>query len=100
MARVIQNTTRQTDPVCRYGGDEFLVILPMANKARAKLIKEKIALKIEEIGISVSIGVATWSDDARSIDKLLEVADLKMYAEKRSAPYYTGEVKADRRTDS
>ncbi len=81
--------------VARYGGDEFVVILPRINRAQnetvARTIKERSCYLAGELLhthnlplISLSVGVATFPDDAASAADLIEAADRAMYVAKRS----------------
>ncbi len=91
VARCIQTELRHTDVLARYGGDEFVVLLPESSSNGALDVAERIravvaatALDIDgkRIMTSVSIGLATYPDDGRSIDAVLARADRAMYAAK------------------
>jgi two-component system, cell cycle response regulator len=94
-------TVRPYDPVGRYGGEEFLVILPGCDEAGAQRTMERVRTSIAaapvvtpggELGISCSIGVACASLDievapellARAQQELLQRADEALYAAKRN----------------
>ena len=78
---------------CRYGGDEFLVVLAGANKAAAKAYADRLAAAVGEIEfqagggarvpVSLSLGLASFPEDADSKDHLLVLADAAMYEAKR-----------------
>ncbi len=79
--------------VCRYGGEEFSVLLPDCTKQRAvelaEEIREKIAdqtiiLRRKKTNITVSIGVAAFPQDASNVKELIHKADLAMYAAKEN----------------
>ncbi len=84
---------RKVDTVGRYGGDEFVIILPETNLEKSirvanKIIKnlEKMEIKLpdgEKIYISVSIGIASYPEISKDPEKLLSLADLAMYNAKR-----------------
>ncbi len=84
-ARVLQFSVRQhVDSVFRYGGDEFVVILPEADESTARVIGSRIRKKFKDtapVGLSLSMGVAEFQDklDAES---LIHLADQRMYAGK------------------
>jgi len=83
---------RTFDSVARYGGEEFAIIMPEtgANGARAvaERLRESVASRPITTGrgnildLTVSIGMATFPDDARSGEDLIAVADLALYAAK------------------
>lgn len=84
---------RASDRVCRYGGEELAVILPetdwevaMLTAGRLRGAVEDQAFKIdgEVIGITISIGVATYPQQVDSTDGLVEAADLALYAAKEA----------------
>jgi diguanylate cyclase (GGDEF)-like protein len=81
---------RRSDLRCRYGGDEFLVVLPETPAAGAMRVAEWVRGEIEQIDVpgrdefvkpTVSIGVATWSP-VDGVDGLLERADRALYSAK------------------
>ncbi len=92
VAKVLQNSIRTMDLAARYGGDEFIIIYPACNLARAAAsvdrLRSEIATKLfpledTEIAIHVSTGVAeaTGEDDVAS---LLARADGSLYAAKKA----------------
>jgi diguanylate cyclase (GGDEF)-like protein len=91
VADVIKKTVRDTDIVARYGGDEFLIMLPSTHLAGSLSVAERIW---RDIGartwegafgrVSASIGVALFpSRDVRAKDALLKSADLALLQAKR-----------------
>lgn len=94
MATILRNQLRSTDLIYRYGGDEFIVLLPRTNVEETKKIALRIsdAVKIEEFNIttnqkyrlSLSIGVAQFPTDATSAKSIIEFADKMMYMSKKS----------------
>ncbi|HEY0838878.1 MAG TPA: GGDEF domain-containing protein, partial [Vulgatibacter sp.] len=94
MAAVLGANVRRVDTVARFGGEEFCVILPNVGKDEAGIAAAKIRRLIEESRfpggetqaggrITVSLGHATFPDDASDLDSLLEAADMALYASKR-----------------
>ena len=92
VGEVIRNRVRRIDTAARYGGDEFVVLLPETEPAGAYVLAEKIRSGATELSIdtetirirtSLSIGVVTFPDDGRTADELMIAADLAMYASKR-----------------
>lgn len=94
MSNILRNQLRSTDLIYRYGGDEFIVLLPRTNIEETKKIALRIsdAVKVEEFKIasgqkyrlSLSIGVAQFPTDATSAKSIIEFADKMMYMSKKS----------------
>jgi diguanylate cyclase (GGDEF)-like protein len=92
VASVILPSVRDTDCVVRYGGDEFVVILPETNVHEAVRVADRIRAKVErhrftggrrlQIRLTSSIGLAVFPDDALSPHQLIACADRAMYAAK------------------
>ena len=90
---VITQGVRQIDTAARYGGDEFVVLLPETDPTGAYVLAEKIRLGVNAMSIdlpdiaarpSMSIGVVAYPDDGRTADELIVSADGAMYASKRA----------------
>jgi diguanylate cyclase (GGDEF)-like protein len=86
-AEILKNSCRSEDIICRWGGDEFLVILPRTDQDRALRVCERIVEKCGEsesdpIPLSISLGVATKESESRDIEELLTEAEGKMYRDK------------------
>ena len=83
---------RESDTVCRQGGDEFVVLLPDIDAVGAAVVAEKLigaAVRVVELGghqlsCSVSIGVSLYPDDASDFATLLKHADTAMYRAKEA----------------
>lgn len=89
--RIISSSIRTTDYVGRYGGEEFIVLLPNANKDDAYKIAEKIRKKIENsnlIGgdakLTISGGIATYPQDGSQQIEIIEKADQALYMAKEN----------------
>ncbi|EQD24538.1 MAG: Diguanylate cyclase [Leptospirillum sp. Group IV 'UBA BS'] len=86
----IGKTLRAGDGFGRYGGEEFVVVLPGLGKARATLIAERIRNAVKKIvhpvagKITLSIGVASYPEDVSRESELIPLADRMMYEAKRS----------------
>ena len=89
----IVNSLKQFSPVIsRFGGEEFCAILSHIDKKKARAIAEelrkeiekmKIILRRQETNVTVSIGIATFPDDAKDEDELLLRVDRAMYKAKQ-----------------
>ncbi len=87
----IQSQLRQTDVVARYGGDEFVVVLPETPSNGAVGVAERIRKSIEssplttrdkKVALTVSIGIAGYPNQGHDLDTVVERADHAMYASK------------------
>jgi diguanylate cyclase (GGDEF)-like protein len=84
---------REEDTACRYGGEEFLAILPYANlegcRSRAEVVRKlveqelKIAWHGEKLAITISIGVAFFPDHGDTHQRAVEAADTALYQAKQ-----------------
>jgi len=91
VARVIGDGVRRQDASARWGGEEFLILLPETELAGALTVAEKIRARIEEhafeagggrVPVTMTFGVAQW-DPAGSIDACTRQADEALYEGKR-----------------
>jgi diguanylate cyclase (GGDEF)-like protein len=93
LARLITNQCRVSDTAVRYGGDEFLVLLPETDVVGARFLAERIRAAVEEQGLevdgrragtTVSIGIASYPKDAGDAMGLLARADAALYSSKQA----------------
>jgi len=109
VAGILQTSIRNSDIAARYGGEEFVVIMPETGKELALLVGEKLRRgfadhpfpfrEIREGGrLTISIGVATYPQDAEEARHLLDAADKALYRAKRQGKNqvvaWSGEVEA------
>ncbi|HLE21662.1 MAG TPA: diguanylate cyclase [Vicinamibacteria bacterium] len=90
---LLRAAVRETDIAARYGGDEFVVILPDTDLALAKRLGEHIRkiichhvfLRDEGLNerLGASIGVATYPSEAHTKEELIQLADERMYRDKK-----------------
>ncbi len=87
----ITSELRHDDALGRYGGEEFLVVLPRATAREAEAIAERIRSRVQEvpvyvsgtrIGLTLSVGVAVIRDDVHTVEDLIECADAALYKAK------------------
>ena len=89
ICKLLKSYVRGTDIVCRYGGDEFTLILVEADKKTAintaERIRQAIQLRLNqrEVKITASIGVASYPEDATNKEELMGKADEALYKAKR-----------------
>jgi diguanylate cyclase (GGDEF)-like protein len=91
VARCVKETTRESDLFFRYGGDEFVLILPDTPKSEAVQLATRLLDKIRTrpiggdaaLTLSISVGVASFPEDTAADDALFEKADARNYEAKR-----------------
>jgi diguanylate cyclase (GGDEF)-like protein/excisionase family DNA binding protein len=90
IARITEASSRRVDLAARYGGEEFVLVLVETDGRGALTVAERIRGEVASSSVlagrplSVSIGVATYPNDASAKDELLDKADWAMYAAKRA----------------
>lgn len=94
LAAFLLGHLRTEDTPCRYGGEEFLIVMPETDSESAYKIAERIRCEVSsmisvyseqsKIEITVSIGLATYPDNAGSIEKILIEADKALYVSKQN----------------
>jgi diguanylate cyclase (GGDEF)-like protein len=89
LADTLRIHCREIDTAARYGGDEFVLILPETDSEAARRVAQRITERLrndgEEPPISVSAGAAIFPQDGRTIDELLGAADRALYRDKGSS---------------
>ncbi|MGD9684378.1 MAG: diguanylate cyclase [Candidatus Obscuribacterales bacterium] len=92
VAKLIKSNCRDVDIPVRYGGEEFLLVLPEINQEGAVVVAERIRNALQqltinhegiEINVTGSFGVASFPDDAELQQQLLDLADKALYLSKR-----------------
>lgn len=90
ISRLLKENCRKIDILCRYGGEEFSLLLPHTGKDDALFLAERMRKSIEETRIlddkhlTISIGIATLPQDAEDKECLLKKADEALYQAKRN----------------
>lgn len=93
VGQVVSDGVRRIDTAARYGGDEFVVLLPETDPTGAFVLAEKIRIGVNDLSLdlpdetvrpSMSVGVVSYPDDGQTADELMISADRAMYASKRA----------------
>lgn len=87
MAKILEMATRHEDVVCRWGGDEYAILLPQTSEEDATIIVDRIKEKLtsvtfESIQASMSLGLATKTSEKQIIYDVIKTAEERMYREK------------------
>ena len=110
VARLITEAAPSESVVCRYGGDEFLILLDGADRANAVEVASKIErsvqgydpnlvhYKLGSLRIDVSIGFACFPEDGKDCTSLISFADTNMYQEKTEHKLGVLAAKNDRKS--
>ena len=98
----LQQETRFGDIVGRYGGDEFILLLPDTGAEEARQISDRILAKIrqpiwsigyEPVAVGAQCGLATAPADGATLEDLIALCDKKLYRSKRGAKAYSARQK-------
>jgi len=98
LAIVASNSIRKTDIIGRYGGDEFVIILPQTGVSDAFKIGTSLLKRVQKTkdpAITISIGIAGYPWDGETMEELIETADKGLYASKnkgKNSIYYSGSL--------
>jgi len=95
IADLLKRSVRETDFVCRYGGEEFSIILPGATATGAMQLADKLRFTVETFGflnghkqplghVSISVGVACSTPQVTSPEELIHLADMALYQAKQN----------------
>lgn len=94
LGNLIKKTVRDDDIPVRYAGDEFSVVMPNTDKKQAYNVGETLRQQISgmsfamrekgKLSLTISVGLATFPEDGRSPDGLIDAADKALYFSKRS----------------
>ena len=93
VAKIIKDSLRQIDLVCRYGGEEFSIILTETDRTGAMFAAERIRQSVEtrhiraydeDLKVTISIGISVFPSQGRDIHELLEKADQSLYQAKQT----------------
>jgi diguanylate cyclase (GGDEF)-like protein len=90
IGQFLQQNIRDVDVVARYGGDEFVIMIPEAAQDAAYILSERLRKQFSELKfenlpqITISLGIATYPSDGPELEDLIKKADSAMYAAKRA----------------
>ena len=93
ISRVLQSEVRGVDIVCRYGGEEFVLVLPDADIDITRQCAERLFESVKQLAVShrgqvvgsvtLSAGIATFPDHGKTAEAIVQSADAALYRAKR-----------------
>lgn len=89
VAQAAKESVRSADLVFRYGGDEFALLLPETSPKDAGIVCERLCarlatrMQVEGTGLTLSLGVASWPDDGKTMSEIVRASDEALYYSKR-----------------
>lgn len=94
LAKILKDSVRDTDSAYRYGGEEFVVVLPETKKEEALIFAERIMKKVRDekfpfgesqpLGkVTISLGIASYPEDATGEEEIIDKADKALYKAKK-----------------
>jgi diguanylate cyclase (GGDEF)-like protein len=100
LAKLLKNQSRKMDYVCRYGGEEFTIILPQTDRSEAILLAERLRTDIEKYTfphqevlpqkkITVSLGISSFPNDGQSAHEIIATSDKNLYQAKHQGKNIT-----------
>jgi diguanylate cyclase (GGDEF)-like protein len=109
VGQVLRRAVRQADVPCRFGGEEFAVILPETDRLGAHAVAERIRQRVERafaeravetelVRVTISGGIASYPEDGREIAELIAAADQALYASKSRGKNVISLYHSERRT--
>jgi diguanylate cyclase (GGDEF)-like protein len=93
IVQVVKSCIRDTDTFCRYGGEEFIIILPQTGSSESSVLAERIRAEVEKhdfgiatdipgLRVTVSIGTTSFPDNGLSTMELVQTVDMALYRAK------------------
>ena len=92
-SKILTKSIREVDTICRWGGEEFMILLPEISQSNAEIVAEKIRSNVENfetvyeselVKFTVSIGLGYFSGDAIEINSMINKVDKCLYKAKRT----------------
>ncbi len=87
-SRIAKDSIRKVDYLGRFGGDEFIIVLPSLSDSETMFVAERFIKNInniKDIKFAVSIGIASYPDDANTVKEIISIADRGVYLSKEKA---------------
>ena len=95
VAKALSDHLRDSDLLCRYGGEEFCIVLPGSSEERAMEVAERLRATIQsscgdnilstgKLQVTSSFGVASLKSGAEDLSELIEAADFALYTSKQN----------------
>lgn len=86
IAETLAHTVRESDHLCRIGGDEFAIIAPHTNHREAESlagrVRDAVATAFGDLDLTMAVGIASYPEDTRHPDALRGIADARLYRDK------------------
>lgn len=96
IANIASNNIREVDFLGRYGGDEFLIVLPSLSTNEAKFVAERVRDRVSQTSnpkFTISVGIATYPYDGETVNELISAADRAMYKSKNKGKNMISHIK-------
>jgi diguanylate cyclase (GGDEF)-like protein len=103
VSAMLKQTVRTNDIVARYGGDEFVILMPDTDDGAARVVADRVVRGIRgqahpltdgsDGHVSCSVGLSVYPQDGRTAAQLLKVADAAMYGVKRAGGSRVGRIR-------
>lgn len=87
LVNTVRGSIRDVDVLGRYGGDEFILVLPALDLKESRLVGERLRENVSTMSnpkFTISVGVATYPQDGKTVKDLISMADEGLYQSKKS----------------